>query len=575
MLGKKQTAIIISISSDIGHAMAQRFIRRGWDVSGTYRTASPATEALSAQGVRLFRCDLSDGASLSQATAELGHACPAWDSLILCPGALEPVGPFLSCDFSAWATSITVNFTSQMQVVRELLPMRHTGITPGPLVLFFAGGGTNNATLNYSAYTVSKIALMKMCELMDAEITDTRFTILGPGWVRTKIHQATLDAGAAAGANLVRTQHMLSGDGCTSMDTVLDCCDWLMDAPREVVSGRNFSVVHDRWGTEELSHRLRQDVDMYKLRRQGNDAAPAARQVKGEPMAKTVENHLIEDLLRTLPHITGHHAPSTPLYAVLKRAARREVEDLFSTAEQRPVAFQPFGELIFPYTPLGANVDSLNLFDLDELIIFAFYGMNRKRYRKVLDLGANIGLHSIILDKCGFEVRCYEPDPRHFELLRRNITLNACRTVTPVNKAISAKPGELEFVRVLGNTTGSHLSGAKANPYGDLDRFPVQVEGILDILPWADLVKMDIEGQERETLLVTRREHWENTDALIEIENKHNAAAVFEHFQALGMGLFAQKINWGKVATIDDMPTSYHDGTLFVTCRGGMPWNED
>jgi NAD(P)-dependent dehydrogenase (short-subunit alcohol dehydrogenase family) len=190
--------------------------------------------------------------------------------LVLCPGAIGPVGSFKDCSFDAWEESVVVNFTSQLRVVHELLRARRPSTT-GPLVLFFAGGGANSAPVNYSAYTISKIALTKMCELLDAEVPDTRFTILGPGWVKTKIHQATLKAGARSGANYQRTLEKLAGSDCTPMEQVLDCCDWLVGSRRDVIGGRNFSVAHDRWGSDELQQRLIEETDMYKLRRRGNE----------------------------------------------------------------------------------------------------------------------------------------------------------------------------------------------------------------------------------------------------------------------------------------------------------------
>jgi NAD(P)-dependent dehydrogenase (short-subunit alcohol dehydrogenase family) len=181
------------------------------------------------------------------------------------------VGPFAGCDFSQWAKSVDVNFIQQLQLVHELLPSRNKQRKHPPVVLFFAGGGTNNATVNYSAYTISKIALIKMCELLDAEIPDTSFVILGPGWVKTKIHQATLDAGEIAGANYKKTIAKLAGDECTPMEKVVACCDWLLGAPRRVVSGRNFSLVFDQWGSSALTEELLKDPNMYKLRRHRND----------------------------------------------------------------------------------------------------------------------------------------------------------------------------------------------------------------------------------------------------------------------------------------------------------------
>lgn len=280
---------------------------------------------------------------------------------------------------------------------------------------------------------------------------------------------------------------------------------------------------------------------------------------------------IMESLFLALPSLIQHHASCSEAYALLKQVARREVENLFAC--EKPVAseFGPFGKLVFPYFKMG-NIDSLNLFGIDELIIFSFYWTNRKRYHRVLDIGANIGLHSVIMSRCDFEVRSYEPDPRHFEIMQRNLALNNCDNVQAFNAAVSSKTGEMEFVRVLGNTTSSHLAGSKANPYGDLERFPVKVESFKPLIAWADLIKLDVEGHEKIVLLSTKHDDWLRTDALVEIENADNAAAVYEHFRTVGVKLFSQKTNWQRVRSLDDVPTSYHEGSLFVTCKSKMPW---
>jgi len=264
-------AVIVSISSDIGYALAKRWRQRGMEVCGTYRTPSALVDDLEGCGVKTFHCDMANASSVRNACASLRLASSQWDYLVLCPGALGPVGTFSDDDFARWEESLEVNFTRQIQIVHELLPSRNKKGKRPAVVLFFAGGGINNATVNYSAYTVSKIALIKMCELLDAEVPDTNFVILGPGWVKTKIHQATLDAGKKAGANYQKTVTKLAGDECTPMEKILDCCDWIIKADRKIVSGRNFSVVFDKWGSLPLIKKLAEDPNMYKLRRHGND----------------------------------------------------------------------------------------------------------------------------------------------------------------------------------------------------------------------------------------------------------------------------------------------------------------
>ena len=188
-------AVIVSVSSDIGYALAKRWQERGIEVWGTYRTSSSLVDDLNTSGIKTFQCDAGNEASVINACAQLRLASDQWDYLVLCPRDPRTGGGFYRIDFAQWAKSVEVNFTSQMQFVHELLPSRNKIGKQPPVVLFFAGCGTNNATVNYSAYTISKIALIKMCELLDAEIPDVNFVILGPGWVKTKIHQATLDAG--------------------------------------------------------------------------------------------------------------------------------------------------------------------------------------------------------------------------------------------------------------------------------------------------------------------------------------------------------------------------------------------
>jgi len=266
-----RSVIIISASSDIGTAMCKRWLQKGYCVFGTYRTKSIAVDSLIAKGATLLYADLSKTDIVEEACVNLKKSCPKWDILVMCPGTEEPVGLFIEDDFTEWERSIKINFTNQMRIVHNLLSARQADSILGPSVILFAGGGANNAPKHYSAYIISKIALTKMCELLDAEIPDTRFTIIGPGWVKTKIHEATLKVPEKAGVNYKRTLEKLSGDECTPMEKVLDCCDWIVDMPRKVIGGRNISVVFDKWGTKELEKKLSKEYDMYKLRRFGNE----------------------------------------------------------------------------------------------------------------------------------------------------------------------------------------------------------------------------------------------------------------------------------------------------------------
>jgi FkbM family methyltransferase len=280
----------------------------------------------------------------------------------------------------------------------------------------------------------------------------------------------------------------------------------------------------------------------------------------------------LSDIIEALPDVVVQHPRSSKLHRMLDRIAiATAAASGFAAEEPTPSPMGGFGDVTFPFTKMGA-IDTLDLFGLDELILFAFYWTNRGRYRRAADIGANLGLHSVLMARCGWSVRAYEPDPIHAKLLQRNLDLNKITSVEVVQAAVSDAPGELEFVRVLGNTTSSHLAGAKSNAYGQLERFPVKVESIADIMPTVDFVKMDAEGQERIIILGTTAGHWARTDMVVEVGTEENARAIFAHLQKLGLHAFAQKLGWGRVASVADMPTSYKDGSLFISARDEMPW---
>lgn len=278
----------------------------------------------------------------------------------------------------------------------------------------------------------------------------------------------------------------------------------------------------------------------------------------------------IEVLFDALLENVALHVPGTNAYALLKEFARQEIEKRFSQTEAISAELGRFGEICLPYYGMGA-VDSLDLFGLDELIILLFYWCNRLRYRRVVDIGANLGLHTIILARCGFEVTAFEPDSVHFEILCKNVALNHVVGVDLRNAAVSVEAGEATFVRVLGNTTGNHLMGSK-DSYDPREYCRVKTEPAKPLFAKADFLKIDAEGHERQILLCTDERDWEGTEAVVEVGNEANAHAIFDHLSALGVGLFAQQKGWQRVVKVEEMPTSHRQGSLFISRADKMPW---
>lgn len=280
----------------------------------------------------------------------------------------------------------------------------------------------------------------------------------------------------------------------------------------------------------------------------------------------------LDTLLGFLARFPHHHARDSAFYRLVDGVAKyafREARGEFAAG--RKVPFAELGPLELPYEKMGA-IDSIDLFGLDELLMFAFYFRNRGCYARAADVGANIGLHSIVLSKCGMKTEAFEPDPQHHEKLVRNLGLNGVTDCTPRLAAVSEKTGKMEFVRVLGNTTSSHLAGAKANPYGELERFEVDVYDVREVAARTDFMKIDAEGHEAVLLKAVSLEQWAKTDAFVEVGTAQNAQAIFARFAGTSINIFSQKTGWSRVERIEHMPNSYKEGGIFVSGKTLMPW---
>ena len=199
---KNQYSVILSISSDIGFEIAKSWIGKK-KIIGTYLTESKKTQFLKSKGVKLFKVDFRKKQNIDDFCKQISKK--ELKNIISAVGSQNPIGRFNSVNFDEWTNSIFVNAINQIRCIIRLIKNKKKQIK----IVLFAGGGTNNATKNYSAYTLSKIMLIKFTELIDFEFKNVCCSIIGPGWVKTKIHQATLNNKINAEQNYSRTRDQL------------------------------------------------------------------------------------------------------------------------------------------------------------------------------------------------------------------------------------------------------------------------------------------------------------------------------------------------------------------------------
>jgi hypothetical protein len=93
-----------------------------------------------------------------------------------------------------------------------------------------------------------------------------------------------------------------------------------------------------------------------------------------------------------------HHNPNSAIYRNMLTKHIDHTNHILGNKNFDILNFANIFNFKFPFESFG-NVNSVNL--LSDIIAFAFYYNKKKVYKTVLDVGANVGLHSIIMSKLG------------------------------------------------------------------------------------------------------------------------------------------------------------------------------
>jgi len=214
------------------------------------------------------------------------------------------------------------------------------------------------------------------------------------------------------------------------------------------------------------------------------------------------------------------------------------------------------------------KVTTSDLINLSELTLFHIYQLVSADYEIALDLGANVGLHAVMMAKAGFkQIIAVEADPSHITNLKKNLLLNNITNVEIRNQAVSDCNGEVIFTRILGNLTGSHIKGSKELVYGEIEEIAVSSFPARALMESKGRIfcKMDIEGHELVAINNIPKPNWENLDLFVEIGSAEIALGVFEYCKENGLLIFTEKNCWNEAIQLESIPINWREGTALIT----------
>ncbi len=165
----------------------------------------------------------------------------------------------------------------------------------------------------------------------------------------------------------------------------------------------------------------------------------------------------------------------------------------------------------------------------------------------VVDIGAHIGVFGIQASASSDTVICYEPHPRNFELLQKNIVINAFNNVTALRQAVSDARGNKGLWVSEKKSYGHTFYPSKDR--GFVDTIDVESVTLKDVLSSnglnsIDFLKMHCEGAELDILTHTPQNVLDRVGTIV-IKYARDGAKIADVLTARGF-----EVTWGKRGTL-------------------------
>lgn len=273
----------------------------------------------------------------------------------------------------------------------------------------------------------------------------------------------------------------------------------------------------------------------------------------------------------------------------------RSVVDDYDPSDDLSVFFDPAVGLIKLRPFSQGVVNNSNLFGPHELVIFHRYQnwVNRAKLLhgdtlkiKFIDIGANVGLHSIVVARLAapsVSIVCIEPMDEVTLVREDNFSLNGVSKFQNVCGAVvpQAFDGEsVLFKKCHENFTASTTSLSGKSIYGETSEFHVQAlrpSLLLSHFVLGDpvqllLIKIDIEGSEADLIhdllphLLALREEVSVRVAL-EVSSEENAARIFKLLSQVDQRVLAYSdltADLLRISRVSDIPTNWAQGSLYI-----------
>ena len=242
--------VVLGGTGGIGEATVRALLAGGARVLATGRSAErlAGLRALGAAAIPLDLADPDAPGALARAAAE--HLGDVVDGLVGASGSHGPLGPTRSVPIDALRRSVDENLIGILACIQALAPAFDR--SEDASIVLLSGGGATAPRPGYAAYSIAKVATVRIAETLAVEEPGWRVNAVAPGFVATRIHEGTREPVPATAVPAELPAELIA---------------FLLGSDAAGITGRLISAPWDPWRDDDGRAMLREHPAFGRLRR--------------------------------------------------------------------------------------------------------------------------------------------------------------------------------------------------------------------------------------------------------------------------------------------------------------------
>ncbi len=183
-------------------------------------------------------------------------------------GILGPKGKLHKLNHKNWKETVDINLYGSLFTCKNLIP--HFLKKKEGKIIQLSGAGALTPMENFTAYSASKAAVVRLADTLAEEFKDKNIQInsIAAGAINTQMLSEIIKAGPKkVGRNLFNRIKLQKKNGGIPFKKVTDLIIYLLKKESNFINGKIISPRWDKWKSWKKNKKLLKNTDVFALRR--------------------------------------------------------------------------------------------------------------------------------------------------------------------------------------------------------------------------------------------------------------------------------------------------------------------